>query len=86
MNFHQIPYARFDMDAACRTLESLSEQIAVAKSPEAQLALLSEGEELIQHASTSSTLAQLRYFLNTADAFYAGEMAYVCLLYTSRCV
>lgn len=77
MNFHQIPYARFDMDAACRTLESLSEQIAAAKSPEAQLALLSEGEELIQHASTSSTLAQLRYFLNTADAFYAGEMAYV---------
>lgn len=76
MIFHQIPYTRFDMDAACKTLESLSEQIAQASDAETQLALLSEGEKLMQHADTSSSLAQLRYFLDTSDAFYAGEMAY----------
>ena len=74
--FSEIRYARPDIVAYKRALEEYAEKLKNAESWDAFKALWLEKTELAKEIMTMRSVASIRNTVNTADAFYDGEMRY----------
>ena len=74
--FSEIKYARPDIAAYKRALEEYAEKLKNAESWDAFKALWLEKTELAKEIMTMRSVASIRNTVNTADAFYDGEMRY----------
>lgn len=76
MKFSEMQYERPDLEALQKRYREITKQLASCRSADGQLALLYEHEAMNRAFSTMSSLAMIRHSVDTADAFYAEEMAF----------
>lgn len=76
MKFHDMPYERVDFDKAQQELKNLMEEFDRAGSGEEQFAVHQKYYELTDRVSTMMTIAQIRYDIDTSDAYYEAERSY----------
>ena len=76
MKFSEMQYERPDLEALQKRYREITKQLASCRSADWQLALLYEHEAMNRAFSTMSSLAMIRHSVDTADAFYAEEMAF----------
>ncbi len=77
MKFSEIVYTRPDMPAVFSQLDRLTAQLKAASSAQEQLRLYKEMEELTDHFSTQASVCGIRNTVDTRDAFYEEEQAFL---------
>lgn len=75
--FPEIEYVRPDFEQIAETAEELAEKIETASSYEEVRKYLKEREAADNHLDTMTTIAYIRHTLDTTDAFYEKEYAYI---------
>ncbi|WP_369297377.1 M3 family oligoendopeptidase [uncultured Neglectibacter sp.] len=77
MKFSEMPYTRPDMPALFGTLEALTKKLQSSADAAEQLAVYRETETLLNHFYTQASICAIRNSVDTRDAFYEDEMAYI---------
>lgn len=73
MKFNEYPYERPDCQAILNELDKLGDDFVKADSFKDQLEVYKKTEELGKKFSTQTTIAHVRYTINTKDEFYKTE-------------
>ena len=73
MKVSQYPYKRIDPAAFRAECAALAEEAKNAPDAQSLLAAREKAVALIKHLVTTTTTAELRFCLNTADEYYLGE-------------
>ena len=76
MKFHEMPYARPDLEQVKGQLAGLTRRLKEAASYDQAKAVFLEKEQAQRHLYTAQTLAHIRHSIDTRDAFYDGEMKF----------
>ncbi len=76
MKVAEIKYERVDLSAAADALREIIEEVRAAGSPESLLELRNRTVEISREAQSMSSLAYIRFTLNTLDGFYLEEKNY----------
>lgn len=76
MKIADIPYERYDIETLKKDAAALTEKLKAAGSAWEQADVYFEMETQFKHFQTASTLANIRFSLNTEDKFYTDEMEY----------
>ncbi len=74
MKISEIKYERPDIEALRKKSEELFKAFDIAESAEEQLKIYNEFIEINEHVSTMSSLAYIRFTLDTRDEFYSSEI------------
>ena len=75
--FNELPYARPDIAAAVEQYSAYNKAFRKAESFAEAKAVFLEAEKLDIHLSTIASLVSVRNTMDTTDAFYEAEMAYL---------
>ena len=75
--FSELPYERPDIAAAVEQYSAYNEAFRKAGSFAEAKAVFLEAEKLDIHLSTIASLVSVRNTMDTTDAFYEAEMAYL---------
>ena len=75
--FPKMEYVRPDFEKISKEAKCLTSKVNGAKSYEEVKSCLMEMEELTKHMGTAITIVSIRHTLNTRDAFYEKEDAYL---------
>lgn len=73
MKFTELPYSRPDTDKLIADIEKLTQEFKQATSAEQQIAINKQMDEVSTDFTTMSSLAHIRYTINTKDTFYSDE-------------
>ena len=76
MKFKDMPYERVDFEEVAKQLKELTEASKAAKSGEEQFAIHQKFYKLDDWVSTLYTIANIRFDIDTSDAFYEKETEY----------
>lgn len=76
MKFKEMPYERIDFDEVQRELKELMEAFDAAKSGEEQFAIHQKYYKLTGRVDSMYTIANIRFDIDTSDAFYEKEHEY----------
>ena len=76
MKFHEMPYARPDLEQVKGQLAGLTRRLKEAAGYDQAKAVFLEKEQAQRHLYTAQTLAHIRHSIDTRDAFYDGEMKF----------
>ncbi len=76
MKFKEMPYERIDFDEVQRELKELMEAFDAAKSGEEQFAIHQKYYKLTGRVDSMYTIANIRFDVDTSDAFYEKEHEY----------
>ena len=76
MKFHEMPYARPDLEQVKGQLAGLTRRLKEAAGYDQARAVFLEKEQAQRHLYTAQTLAHIRHSIDTRDAFYDGEMKF----------
>lgn len=76
MKFQDMPYERVDFTQIEKEMKQLMEEFDAAKSGEEQFAVHQKYYALTDRVSTLMTIAQIRFDIDTSDAFYEEEHKY----------
>lgn len=76
MKFSQMRYERPDIAGLCKLCDDVAGKIENAKSAKEQIEAYESSEGSFIHAGTMSSLAYIRYTINTKDEFYSAEKAF----------
>ena len=76
MKFQDMPYERLDFTQVEKEMKQLMEEFDAAKSGEEQFAVHQKYYALTDRVSTLMTIAQIRFDIDTSDAFYEEEHKY----------
>ena len=76
MKFKEMPYERIDFDEVQRELRELMEAFDAAKSGEEQFAIHQKYYKLTGRVDSMYTIANIRFDVDTSDAFYEKEHEY----------
>ena len=76
MKFKEMPYERIDFDEVQKELKELMEAFDAAKSGEEQFAIHQKYYKLTGRVDSMYTIANIRFDIDTADAFYEKEHEY----------
>lgn len=76
MKFQDMPYERVDFTKVEEEFHAIMEEFDAAKSGEEQFAVHQKYYALTDRVSTGMTIAQIRFDINTTDAFYDAEHQY----------
>lgn len=76
MKFQDMPYERVDFTQVEKELKELMEEFDAAGSGEEQFAVHQKYYRLTDRVSTMMTIAQIRFDVDTTDAFYEKEHQY----------
>ncbi len=76
MKFTDYPYKRPDCQAILDKLDKLGDDFLKADTFDAQLEIYKQSEEIGKEFGTQTTIAHVRYTINTKDEFYKSECEY----------
>ena len=76
MKFSEFPYQRPDYEQLMQDISALTEKFKLAETAEKQIAVIKELEQLRIGIDTASTICNIRYTIDTRDAFYDSEYEY----------
>lgn len=76
MKFSEMPYRRIDMEKVTAAIREIVAEFQAAGTAGEQLELIRRMDALKVEVSTMSSLAYVRFTINTADEFYAKEREY----------
>ena len=76
MKFSEMTYARPDMTAAFREIESMTARLKAAQSAAEQLSIYKELEQLTSRLYTQASICGIRNTVDTRDPFYEEEQNY----------
>ena len=76
MKFKEMPYERIDFDEVQKELKELMEAFDAAKSGEEQFAIHQKYYKLTGRVDSMYTIANIRFDIDTSDAFYEKEHEY----------
>lgn len=77
MKFTEMSYTRPNIDEIFTVYDRICAAISAAQNAQEALVAFAEAEELEQHVSTAMSLAHIRHTINTKDAFYEAENAFL---------
>ncbi|MDR1735262.1 MAG: M3 family oligoendopeptidase [Oscillospiraceae bacterium] len=77
MKFKDMPYRRVSFEEAKAKYEELEQRLLDAKTPAEALEVLREQDTFTKELGTMFALAYVRNTLDTTDAFYEAEQAYI---------
>lgn len=73
MKFNEMPYNRPDIAALLAQLADYATAASAAQSEDALLEIFWAQDKTIAHYATAANIANIRYTLDTRDAYWAGE-------------
>ncbi|MCR5101195.1 MAG: M3 family oligoendopeptidase [Butyrivibrio sp.] len=76
MKFQEMPYKRIDIDSLKKDFEELEKRLDAATSGEEQFEIHKKYYELVGHATTQMTIAEIRHDVDMTDEFYSAEQDY----------
>lgn len=74
--FSEFSYKRIDLEEMKKEIRKITEEVMYASSAEEQEEAIYRMNEVEKEISTASSLAYIRYTVNTKDEFYAKEREY----------
>ena len=77
MKFSEYRYERVDVEQVRAAYAALTERVRNAPTADEAAACVDEHEKIAKHVGTMLTIAQIRNTINTRDAFYEAEQAFI---------
>lgn len=76
MKFSEMPYKRVNVEQFTKDVRELVQEFKASASAKEQIELVKKLDRLKMKADTMTSLAYVRYTIDTKDEFYAGERKY----------
>jgi oligoendopeptidase, M3 family len=77
MKFSEYRYERVDVEQVRAAYAALTERVRNAPTADEAAACVDEHEKIAKHVGTMLTIAQIRNTIDTRDAFYEAEQAFI---------